>query len=379
MNRVYLDYAAATPLDSTVVKKMHEVEKLFANPSGQYASGREARDLLDSSRKRIAMHFGASSDEIVITSGATESNNLAILGAARAVGKGKIISIATEHTSVREPIKQLKNEGFDIAWCQVDKTGKINLEEFKKQLTKDTVLVSVSYANSEIGTIQPISKIAQIIRKFEQTNQVKIVFHTDASGAVATLSCDVSRLGVDLLTCSAAKIYAPKGVGLLYVKRNTRLQQLLYGGSQELGLRSGTENITLINGFCQALIRVQEQKSIDTEKYKQLYIQCIHNLEGIDYLENGHPKDRLYAIVSLCFENVNGENLVAYLDANGFEVATGAACEASSDKPSAALLAIGRTKAQAQGSIRISFGRNTTSKDVDRLVECLKKTIFTLS
>ncbi len=378
MNRTYLDYAAATPLDATVAKKMHEAEKLFANPSSQYASGREARNLSDSSRKNIAMFFGANSDEVIFTSGATESNNLAILGAARAAGKGKIISLATEHASVREPIAQLAKEGFDIAWCKVDSKGKINLEDFKRQLSKDTILVSISYANSEIGTIEPIAKIAQIIRKFEQGNATKIIFHTDASGAVATLNCDVSRLGVDLLTCSAAKVYGPKGVGLLYVKRNTKLLQLIYGGSQELGLRAGTENISLICGFSQALTRVHEHKEIDSKKYQQLYVQCIHNLEGVSYIENGHPADRLHMIVSLCFEGVNGENLVAYLDANGFEVATGAACEASSDKPSAALLAIGRTKLQAQGSLRVSFGRTTTSKDIDRFVECLKKTISTL-
>ncbi|MBA3679389.1 cysteine desulfurase [Candidatus Saccharibacteria bacterium] len=376
---LYLDYAAATPLDPRVVKEMHRVEKLFANPSSNYQSGRDARNEIALARKKIAMFFGANSEEIVFTSGATEANNLAILGAARASEKKEIISIATEHASVRKPLEQLEKEGFTIHWCAIDSTGRVNQKAFENLLSQATALVTINYANSEIGTIQQIAKLVKIVRAYEKCNGTKIIFHTDASTALSLLNCDVNRLGMDLLTCSAAKIYGPKGVGLLYVRRGVNLTPLMYGGSQEGGVRSGTENINLIVGFSIALLLVQELRKKDAEKYQQLYVRCMLELSKITLLENGHSKDRIFSLVSICLNGISGENIVAYLDAHKIEIATGAACEASNDMPSAALLAIGRTKDQAQGSIRISFGRQTKNSDIDKLIECLKKTISALS
>ena len=378
MSSIYLDYSSATPLDKSVAKKMRLTENIFANPSTKYASGREASQLLESSRKKIAMFFGANTDEIIFTSGATESNNLAILGSARKAKQGRIISIETEHSSIRGPVMQLSKEGFSVDWCKVDKAGRVNVADFISLLRKDTVLVSISYANGEIGTILQIAKLVQEVRKFEKANSCKIIFHTDASSALALLSCDVSRLGIDLLTASSAKIYGPKGIGLLYVRRKTQLQQLMYGGNQESGLRAGTESLPLVVGFASAVELIAANKASSTAKYQQYYISCMHNLEELDFIENGHPEDRLYSVLSICFEGLNGEDLVAYLDAQGFEVSTGAACEASNDEPSSALMAIGRTRAQAQGSLRISFGRSTTPKQVDLLQKCLKKTISAL-
>lgn len=379
MNRIYLDYAAATPLDPSVAKKMREAEKHFANPSTAYSSGREAKELLDKYRKNIAMFFGVNTDEIVFTSGATESNNLAILGAARAAGKGRIISIATEHTSVRSPLQQLQQEGFEVVMCKLDKHGRIVLSDFEKLLSYDTKLVSMNLASSEIGTIQPIHKLAALIKKFEQNNGTKIVFHTDASAAISTLNTNVSQMGIDLLTMSAAKIYGPKGIGILYVRRKTNLEQIFFGGKQEAGLRSGSESLPLVAGLATSLELAKQNKKKDSERYKQLYVKTMLELEGLDFIENGHPDERLFSVLSICLRRVSGENIVAYLDAQGIEVATGAACEASNDQPSAALLAIGRTPEQAQGSLRVSFGNHTKLSDIDNLIKCLKNTISTLS
>lgn len=377
--RTYLDYAASTPTDKLVVQAMHAAESNFANPSAQYASAREAAKLIATARKQIAVFFGANSEEIVFTSGATESNNLAILGAARASQKGQIISIATEHASVREPLHQLAKEGYEVAWCKIDGNGRISLTEFEKLLNYDTILVTVNYASSEIGTIQQIAKLSQIIKRHEQSNGTRVVFHTDASAAASILNCDVSRLGVDLMTVGGSKIYGPKAIGLLYVRRSTQISPIIFGGKQEGGVRSGNQNTTQIVGLAKAVQILTSKRKQDFENYRELYTNLMHNLSfDIDVVENGHPRDRIFSICSFCIKDVNGEDLVAYLDAAGFEVATGAACETSSHQPSPALLAIGRSTQEANGSLRVSFGRSTTHKDIDNFCKSLKNTLNAL-
>jgi len=380
MKRVYLDYGAATPPAPEVLKAIHVTQQFFSNPSAVYTSARKAKELLEQSRKQIAMFFGANTDEIVFTSGATESNNLALLGAARAAGKGQIISIQTEHMSVREPIAQLQNEGFKVDWCSVDAEGQIDIDALQKLLSKQTILVSIAYANSEIGTIVPIAKIAQVIRTFEKTSGTKILLHTDASGAATQLSCDISRLGVDMLTIGGTKLYGPKGIGLLYIRRNTKLMPVIFGSHQEQGLRSGSQNLPGVVGLKTALNLVQKQRTADSKKYQKLYSTLQSRLQGkIDYLENGSKKNRLYSIMSLCLNDKNGEDLVAYLDKAGYEVSTGAACEATNAEPSHVLLAIGRTHLQAKGSLRISFGRETKHRDVKKFATQLIKILSRLS
>ncbi len=377
--RVYLDYAAATPLDKNVAKAMHDVEHVIANPSSQYTSSREANNYLSLARKQIAMFFGANTEEIIFTSSATESNNLAILGAVKAEKKGHIISIATEHSSVREPLNYLALQGYEIDWCNVDKHGRIDKQDLERKLCYDTKLVTISYANSEIGTTQQISKISAIIKNHERSNGTKVIFHSDASAAVQTLNCDVSRLGVDLLTVGGAKIYGPKGIGALYVKRGTQLDPIIYGGKQENGLRSGSENISLVVGMAQALSNVNKERKKYASYYRELYTNLIHDIsQEHKVIENGHPKERIFSVASICIDGANGADLVAYLDASGFEVSTGAACEATNNMPSHALLAVGRSKAQAQGSLRISFGKSTKHKDIDEFCKILKKTLNTL-
>ncbi len=363
--RVYLDYAAATPLDERVADVMSKSQASFANPSAMYQSARLANENLVEAHKLVGMFLGANSDEIVFTSGATESNNLAILGSARAVGNGHIVSIATEHTSVRGPLKQLEAEGFTVTNCPIDQTGLVDLDEFSKCLQEDTILVTISYANSEIGTIQPLSKINAIIREHEKKYNKQILFHSDASAAALLLSCDVSRLGVNMLTISGAKLYGPKSVGAIYIKRGTKLQPLIFGGGQQHGLRAGTEDINQVTGLAEALRIVQESRHQDEVKFESLY-KCL--IDGIQTqlkpTVTGHSSKRLHNVVSVIFDGLNGEDLVAYLDAAGYEVSTGAACEASSDKPSQALLALGYSEKQAQGSLRVSFGRQTSISQV---------------
>ncbi len=378
MKRVYLDYAAATPIDKAVAQAMQDVIADFANPASVYSSGRFAKDKLSLARKTMAMFLGANTDEIVLTSGASESNNLAILGVARKSGKGEIISSKIEHSSIREPLSQLEKEGYKVHWCPVDKHGKVIEEQFKKLVNKNTILVSHSLANSEFGTVEDISRLAMYVHDYAKQNSTKILFHTDASAAALVSNCSVSRLDVDLLTLSSAKLYGPGGIGLLYVRRGAELQPLIFGGKQENGLRAGSETIFLAAGFAKALEIVLEFRQQDAEHYKKLYKELAKYFEEKNIQLNGHAKQRLYSLVSVSIDGVNGEDLVAYLDSMGFEVSTGAACEISNQLPSTVLLALGLSRVKAQGSLRISFGRSTKLEDVLAFTKAIDKTLVLL-
>ena len=370
---IYLDFAASTPIDQSVASAMHNAEKYFANPSAQYASSRSAKDLLSNARKKCAMFLQCNNDEIIFTSGSTESNNIAIQGSVMARKTARVISIASEHSSVIQPLEFLASRGYDVIYSKINSKGQMDLDEFAKSLNDETALVTLAYANSEIGNVQPIGKIAQIIKSYNASRNTKILFHTDASAAAISLSCDVARLGVDLLTIGGAKIYGPRSGGLLFVKRNTNLQPLLYGGSQENGIRPGTESIDSAVGMAEALGVIKNRRKEDLTKFKNLHKLFFQELENksIAYIYNGHPKDKIYNVANISLDGFSGEDLVARLDALGFEVATGAACEASNDKPSRALVALGRTRAEAQGSLRVSFGRDTKEESIKRFIEAL--------
>ena len=364
--KVYLDYAASTPIDEEVKQTLISGLDIFSNPSSQYESGRDSKKLLDESRRTCAKFMQCNYDEIVFTSGSTESNNLALLGVAHKKKHGRIISLSTEHASVREPLEKLEKDGFEIIYVDVDKNGLINMDLFISSLNEETILVSVSYASSEIGTIQPITKISQAIKSYNASHNSRIVFHTDASAAAICLSCDVARLGVDLLTLSASKLYGPKGVGILYVKRGTEIDSINFGGHQENSLRPGTEPIELIQAMAKCLELVATNKRSDAYTFKELHSDLLNHLKNnkIDFIFNGHKKDRLNNIVSISLPGFNGEDLVASLDAAGYEVATGAACEANSEEPNRALMAIGLNREDAQASLRISFGRDSQKSDM---------------
>jgi cysteine desulfurase len=376
--RVYLDFAAATPIESKVKKAMADVSDLFANPSALYSSGLESRQRLEEARKKCALFLQCSSDEIVFTSGSTEANNLAILGTAKNYKSGRIISIASEHSSVIGPLDYLKKNGFEIKFAKISKTGQVDLNNLASLLTKDTRLVSISYANSEIGTIQPIRKIGQLIKAFNSSRNANINFHSDASAASLVLNCEASRLGVDMLSIGGAKIYGPHSAGILYVRRNCRLSPIEYGGGQESSLRPGTPDLKSAVGIAAALESVLEKRKSDLKKFQKLHDLLLNCLKGkTSYIYNGHPSDRIFNIISLVLPGHSGEDMVAKLDVAGFEVSTGAACEASNDKPSRALMAIGLSVNEAQSSLRISLGRKTAPAQLvsfaSKLIDIIEK------
>lgn len=378
MKRVYLDYAAATPIEPEVATAMQEAMVNFANPASLYTSGRSAKTELQKHRKALAMFLGANADELVFTSGASESNNLALLGAARKRGKGEIISSLAEHSSIREPLKQLEKEGYIIHWCPVDRKGRVKREEFSKLLNKNTILVSLSLANSEFGTIEDIAGLVEIVRNAETKNKNKILFHTDASAAALLNNCNVARLGIDFLTLSSAKIYGPNGVGLLYLRRGSSVKSQIYGGSQENGLRAGSESLFLVAGFAKAIEIVQKRHKQDEAHFLKLYANLAKYFQQKNIPLNGDSKRRLHSIVNVSFDSLNGEDLVSYLDSLGFEVSTGAACEVSNQLPSTALLALGLSQDEAQGSLRISFGRTTRLEDITVFTKALNTTLTIL-
>lgn len=371
-SRIYFDYAAATPLDKEVQEAIDNTQKYYSNPSAMYTSAREAKKKLEFCRKQIAMSINAKAEEIVFTSSATESNNLAIFGTCRNYKSGRIISIRTEHPSVFEPLMQLKKEGFKIDWCHIDQYGRIDLEHLKILIKSNTRLITIQYANSTIGTVQPVAKIAKLINEIKLINSNKIIFHIDASGAQGSINLSTERLGVDMMTISSSKIYGPAGAAALFIRRGTILEPIIYGGKQEHGLRGGMENLTAIAGFSKAMQILDTRRKQDFIHYEKLYNYFIKNLSSkIKFVEFGHPRERVHNIVSIAFYEVNGEDLVAYLDSMGVEVATGAACLAANEKPSRILLAIGVSEPMAQGSLRISFGRATTTKQLDILIDAL--------
>jgi cysteine desulfurase len=374
--RIYLDYAAATPVDDEVLRVMNMSNHNFANPSAQYASARQSRLILEKARKESAMFLQSNFEEIIFTSGATESNNLAVLGIASVFGEGRIISIQTEHSSVLGPLQKLADIGFEVVYCPVDSSGQVVLSELKKLLTKKTLLVTISYANSEIGTIQPLTKISQIIKAFNAENGSDIKLHSDASAAVLCLACDVARLGVDSLTIGGAKIYGPHGVGLLYVKRGLSIDPIQFGGGQQLGLRPGTEPVSLAAGMARALSIASKSRNANKQHFQSLKTKFIELLEksNLEFKLNS-PKNGIANIVNLSIVGQSGEDLVARLDAVGVEVATGAACEVNNEEPSKVLLAIGLSKTEAQASLRVSFGKSTTVDDLEMLVDALSDII----
>jgi len=384
-DEIYLDFAAATPLDEAVATAMAEASNIFANPSAQYTAGRIAHDTLKKARADVAHILAAKSQEIVFTSGATEANNLAIIGSLRAVGMDdcRVLTIATEHKAVLEP---LQNCGAQIDYAHIDERGMVDLADIKQKISDNTVLVTISYASSEIGSIQPIGKIAQLIRDVREDRakrlvNVPIYFQCDASAAAGHLSLDVNRLGVDLMSLNAAKVYGPKGSGVLYVRRATSIKPIIYGGGQEFALRPGTENIAGAVAIAAALKKAEQLRESETKRLGVLSSYLQEKLSSLNPRPtlNGHPKKKLAGHVSMSFDGINGEDLVAYLDAAGIAVGTGAACAAADSEPSKAVMSLGRTREAAQGTLRVSMGRTTTQEQLDRFMDELQKSLVVLA
>lgn len=375
---VYLDHAATTPIDQRVTEVMLPFMTTdFGNPSSFHILGKTAKDALEAARRTVAEALGARPDEILFTSGGTEADNLAILGFARkqkAFGN-HIISTKAEHPAVLEAIEHLvAKEGFEVTYLELDRNGEFSVQSVIDAITEKTILVSLMYANNEIGTVYPISEIGVAIQKYKKANDMThLVFHTDACQAVGALDIDVQKLHVDMMTVNSSKIYGPKGVGALYVKRGIKLEPLQFGGSQESSKRPGTENIIGIIGFAKAMqIALLEQSAYvkQTSVLRDALIQGIE--ERIPKIRlNGSREHRLPNNVNISFMDIEGEALLLYLDAKGVYASTGSACTSATLDPSHVILALGLPYEVAHGSLRFTLGRSTTQADIDYVLDVL--------
>ena len=366
--RVYMDHAAGKPVDSRIAEAMLPYMKSsYGNPSSLHSFGQEARQALEQARTKIAELINAERKESVIfTSGATESNNLAIKGVAnRNKDRGtRILTSSIEHMSVVNPYKFLTTRGFEAVFLPVDKHGFLNLESLEKELTERTILVSIVYANGEIGTIEPIKEISKIV------HSKNVYLHVDGTAAVGQVPIDVKNEGIDLLTVSSNDMYGPKGVGALYIKDGIRIEPLVHGGGQERGLRSGTENLPSIVGFGKAAEIAKKEMQTQSEKLIKLRDKLIDGLlKPIPHsFLNGHPTKRLPDNVSVRYSFIEGESMLLSLDLMGVSASSGSACTAKTLEPSHVLLAIGLKHEEAHGSLMFTLGRQNTEEEVDYVI-----------
>ena len=375
-NVVYLDNAATTEMRAEVLESMLPYFRTnFGNPSSLYSIGQDARRAVDESREVIARSLGCRVSEIIFTSGGTESDNAAIKGAAfgsRHLGN-HIITTSVEHHAVLHTCHQMEQFGFDVTYLPVDSNGMVDIDDLLSAITDKTILVSVIMVNNEIGTIQPIAQMANAVKDVGERMGRNILFHTDAVQAPGLTEIDVSQLGVDMLSLSAHKFHGPRGVGLLYMKRGIPFEPLMIGGGQERERRSGTENVAGIVGMAKALELciddMEEVVSKITTLQKSLIEELEQKIPGMKL--NGHPTRRICNNVNVSFEGVEGEPILLGLDFSGICASSGSACSAASHEPSHVLLAIGRTAEEAQGTIRISLGRENTQADVEYLMDIL--------
>ncbi|MFC1651921.1 cysteine desulfurase family protein [Patescibacteria group bacterium] len=378
MNRlVYLDYAATTPVDKEVLELMQPYfSDKFGNPSSIHRKGQEAKKALDGARIKAAELLNCKPEEIVFTSGGTESDNLALKGvmeAAKENGKNHLIISKIEHPAVLKTAEALEKSGFKVDYLPVDKEGVIRINELEKLIREETALVSIIYANSETGTIQSIKEISKLIK----TKNPKTFFHTDAIQAFNYLDCNVEKLGVDLLSLSGQKIYGPKGVGLLYIKQGTKIDPVQTGGEHEIGKRAGTENIPGIVGMVKAMELADEKRLEESRRLQELRNKLIEgirkNIKG-SFL-SGSFTDRLCNNVNFCFSGVEGEALVMSLDVKGVMGSSGSACSSAKLEPSHVLAALDIPPELAQGSLRLTLGRDTTEEDINYVLEILPEVI----
>jgi len=377
MQRIYLDHAATTPTHPEVVKAMLPYyTDAFGNPSSSYSYGQEARGAVEEARTKVAELIGARSEEIVFTSGGTEADNLALKGVAYAnEHKGNhIITTSIEHHAVMEVCKLLAKRGLRITYLPVDEYGLVDPDDVKKAITDKTVLISVMHANNEVGTIEPVEKIGKIAR------EAGVYFHTDAVQSVGRVPVNVDELEVNLLSISAHKLYGPKGVGALYVRKGTKLVPLMQGGEQENGHRPGTENVPAIVGLGKAVELAGQEIGKEAERLAYLRDKLIKGLvEKIDQIRlNGHPTGRLPNNVNVSVDFVEGESMILNLDLEGICASTGSACSSASLEPSHVLLALGIPPKQAHCSLRFTLGRKNTGADVERVLEVLPEIVAKL-
>ena len=371
---IYADNAATTKMSEAAVKTMLSViEDNFGNPSSLYSVGQRAKEILEGARADIAEVIGAAPSEITFTSGGSEADNQAIRSAAetgKAAGKKHIISTKIEHHAVLHTLKKLEKEGFEITLLDVDHDGLVTPEQVADAIREDTCLVSVMYANNEIGTIEPIREIGKICR------EKKVPFHVDAVQAIGHIPVNVEEDNIDMLSASAHKFHGPKGVGFLYVKKGIRLFNLIEGGAQEKGKRAGTENVPGIAAAATALKEAVANMEKNAANLLDKREKLIAGLKEIPHSAlNGHPVKRLPGNVNFCFEGIEGESLLLLLDDKGIQASSGSACTSGSLDPSHVLLAIGRVHDVAHGSLRLSISEDITDEDVDVIIRSVKEVV----
>jgi len=376
-NPIYLDYNATTPIDKEVADEMIVIiQNHFGNPSSSYDMGRYSKNAIEQARNQVANLINAKPDEIIFTSCATESNNLAIQGIAFAnQTKGKhIITSAIEHPAIIEVCKYLESQGFKVSYLPVDTNGRIDPKDVEKAIRPDTILITIMHANNEVGTIQPISEIATIAKR------KNILFHTDAAQSVGKIDTDVDKLGVDLLTIAGHKLYAPKGIGALYVKQGIKIQKIMYGAGQEKGIRPGTENlvhIVALGKACEIAQRDFDKNVIRMLSAKERLWSGLQNVFGEKIKVNGDPVHCLPNTLSIAFDNVEAHTLASIIS-NDLNFSTGSACHANSVESSPVLKAMNIDLNTAAGTVRISTGKLTTLNEIDTAIEIISNTVTKL-
>ncbi len=369
---IYLDNAASTVIHNEVFQEMIPfLKEQYGNPSSIHHSGRIASRAIQKARKQIANLISANPEEILFTSGGTESNNIALFGITH-TNKGKhIITSSIEHDAVLEPCKKLEKEGFDVTYLPVTRDGLINPEDVKKSITKNTCLVSIMFANNEVGTVQPIAEITKLC------SEKRIFFHTDAIQAIGKLEINVKELRLDMLSISSHKINGPKGVGALYIKSGTKIEPYIFGGGQENGLRSGTENVASVVGFGKACELAKENLGKNILHFKNLRDVLVSKvMKEIPYVSiNGHPEKRIPNNAHFTFLGVNGEDLIIKLDEEGIAASTGSACSVRTQKESHVLRAMGFLHEQIAGSLRLTVGSMNTISEIENTITVLKRVV----
>ncbi len=382
MRRVYLDHSATTPLDPAVFEVMQSAfQQSFGNASSIHSFGRESRLVLEESRETIAKSIGAKYDEVFFTSGGTEADNHALKGVAfkaQKRNKNHIVISAVEHHAVLEAAEWLKEHGFGVSIVPVDKDGRVDPQDVEKAITSTTCLISVMHANNEVGTMEPVQEIGRIAKQHE------ILFHSDTVQTVGKVPVNVNDLGVDLLAMSAHKLYGPKGIGAIYIRRGTKIDSLIQGGSQESNRRAGTENVPLAAGFAKAVqIAADSMEELDGRfrgLRDKMKARLSAEFEGIVF--NGHVQDSLPHIVSISFDShktkIDSEALIMGIDLRGVAVTSGSACASGSTEVSHVLRAMGRDEKTAKATIRFSMGKSTTEDDVNYAVDALHEVLDTM-
>ena len=380
--RIYLDHAATTPLDPRVLEAMLPyLSDHWGNPSSIYQEGREARKGLDEARRTVAELLGAQPNEVIFTSGGSESDNAALRGVAQAVlrpapdvaraSRGHIITSAIEHHAILHAAEELESEGFRVTYLPVDSIGVIDMRALEEALEDDTILVSIMYANNEVGTIQPIAEMARLVK----ARQPRAVFHTDAVQAVGALDINVDRLGADMLSNAAHKLYGPKGVGALYLRTRTPFHPQQLGGGQEKNRRAGTENVAGAVGLATAMRLACDERPSRNARIRALRDRLLSEvprlIPGTHVTGPSDPEARLPNNFSCCFERVEGEAVLLQLDLAGIAASSGSACTSGSLDPSHVLKAMGVSHEPARGSLRLTVGKDSTQEDIERLLAVL--------